>query len=130
MEQHMLKIDREIEDDDRRRNFQPRPQRGPVEQAPPLGLGDKRHANGGGREKHPYRECVDYDDADIARPSLPPADRLRSPGGQQLPHGHDGKDTGERRQADQGFGRQGAPLEKRLTHPSSFINSSIELWLR
>ena len=76
MEQHVLEVDREIEDDDRCRDSshagsvitlsRPQPCASPTSATPTAAVG----------KSTPHHERVDHDDADIVGPSRPAADRL------------------------------------------------------
>jgi hypothetical protein len=88
MEHHVLAIDRQIEQQHRRRDCDPGRDRNKVEQAPAPGLGKKRHPHPRKREQQPHNERVQYHETKIVRPTEPASDGLWPTRCQRLPQCH------------------------------------------
>jgi hypothetical protein len=101
VEQHVLQVDREIEQDHRCRDRQPGRDVERVEESPAAGLGKDRRADGGNREDQPEDHGVKSDNSKVAGPAPAPADLLMAPRRSPFPQYHHDKDAGEGAQADE-----------------------------
>ena len=103
MEQHVLEIDREVEDDDRGHDPDPGRERDHVEQAKATRLGKKGETDGGGGKENADQQRVHGDDAEIVGPAPAAADRLFSPRHDEFPDRHHDEHAAEGGQPDIGL---------------------------
>ena len=114
MEHHMLKIDCQIENDDRERDFEPEWQFDEIEKAPAPAFGNDGQRDRHQRDEKPHQRRVQRRQAQIGIPAQPA--RLRQPPARpgKLPQGHKDKNAEEEPQPDRRF----ASLAK-LRHSST-----------
>ena len=103
MKEDMLEIDREVEDDDRGNDADPRRKRHQVEQAPSARFGKESKADGGGRKYKADEQRVRHHDAEIVGPAPAASDRLFASWPDEFPDRHHGEDAAEGAQADIGL---------------------------
>ena len=100
VEEHVLQIDREIEDHHRQHHGDPPPHRDHVEDAKPLRLRNQRQADGGGRKQDADKERIDDHDAEIVGPAPRPPDGLLPTRYDPFPSRHDDEYASEGSQPD------------------------------
>lgn len=111
MKEHVLEINREVEDDDRAHHRDPGWQRDHIEQAKATRFGEDCKAySGGWKDDADQRRVYGYD-AEIVRPAPAPPNALFPPRRDEFPNRHEDEDAAERGEADEGL-----VGEENLTH--------------
>jgi hypothetical protein len=100
VKEHMLKVDREIEKDDRGHHANPGREWHHVEKPEPLRVGKEGKTDGRGWKENANQECVNRHDAEVIGPSPAAPDDLESSGSNDLPYRHQGKYAAKRSQSD------------------------------
>ena len=95
MEQPVLKIDGQIQEDDRCKHRQPRRKCKQVEEAPPLFGGDQSNTDGGKGKDQADQQRIQDHDQQVAWPALMARIALRPPHREDLPHSHSKQYEGE-----------------------------------
>ena len=103
VEQHMLRINRQIQQHKRERNGGPHRRMQPIEQAPALRLHIKRKTHRAQRQHQLEHHRIEGSDAQIGRPAPAAPHPLRPARRSQFPCGHQHQHQGEHRQPDEGL---------------------------
>ena len=113
MEHHMLKIDRQVENDDREQDFEPERQFDEIEKAPAPAFGNDGQCDRHQRDEKPHQRRIQRHQAQIGIPAQPA--RMGQPPARprELPQGHNDENAEEEPQPDRRF----ASLAN-LWHPS------------
>jgi hypothetical protein len=95
VEHHVLRVDRQIENEDRDDDGDPERRRQHVEQTPSLLRRQDSGAHRRNRQQEAEHECIDGDDAEVRRPALPARGRQPAARRVHLPQRHDRENAGE-----------------------------------
>src|SRR6516162_11627478 len=100
VEEHMLKVDREVEEDDRGHHTNPGREWHHVEKPKPMRVGNKGKTDSRGRKENADQERVHHNNAEVIGPSPPAPNGLGSSGSDELPYRHQGKYAAKCGQSD------------------------------
>src|SRR6516165_8395701 len=96
MKEHMLKVDCEVQQDDRGHYADPSSRSHNVEQSKAARVRNEGEADRRGRKDNADQERVHYHYAKIVGPTPAAPDRLPSPGSDHLPEGHQAENAAKR----------------------------------